>query len=141
MGHKAHNEQPPEEKDEGPRSFAVFLRQIAGGDAEMEASAELQELIRNIRAQAAYNRKAIAGKFTIDLKIACDETGAATIGYEIKTKAPKPKTAPSIFWVTKSGNLTASNPRQMTLGVREVPATPDVPARDVGGEVVAAREA
>jgi len=139
MGRKEHHEKPAEEKDEGPRSFSVFLQSLADGDAHGELGAELQSLVQAVRAQAEYRRKAVAGTLTFTLKVAGTETGMMTVGYEIKAKPPKLKTAESVFWTTKGGNLTPSNPKQPELPIRDVSA-PAVTPKDVAEERPVARE-
>lgn len=139
MGRSDHKEKPPEEGEQ-PRDFSHFFNSLDDGNAAAEASVALQDLVKETAAKAAARMKPLVGTMTVTLAVAIDETGVSRVTYEIKAKPPKHKTQPSTFWVSKGGNLTPNNPRQVELAIRDV-SKPQVPARDVAPVAAAPREA
>jgi len=109
-----------ETNDEGPRSFARFIEQVADGEAQITASAELHELGKALKREASAQNAKVKGKLTLSLSFEADPMGAITVGYDVDMKAPKPKRGGSIFWTTKDGNLSAEHPRQARLPLHEV---------------------
>ena len=139
MPRKEHMDQRPPD-DEEARDFSHFFNSLDEGNAAAEASVALQELVKETSAKAAHRMKALVGTLNIALAVAIDETGVSRVTYEIKAKPPKHKTQPSTFWVSKGGNLTPNNPRQIELGIRDV-SRGQAPARDVAPVAAAPREA
>ena len=113
-----------EKKEEGPRSFARFVEQVADGQCHNDLSQELHELLKVCGNDANARRDVSRGKLTLELSLKVDPEPGRVVGvvYSIKTKHPEKKRPAGLFWLTKGGNLTVENPRQQTLPLREVPA-------------------
>lgn len=110
------------EKEEGPRSFAVFLGKLGDdGEVEKELSQELHELVKTCRKTAQATGAKVKGKITFSLDVTVDHTGPAIVKPDIVVKAPKRRRADAAFWLTKGMNLSADNPKQAELpGLRQV---------------------
>jgi hypothetical protein len=126
-------------EDEGPRDFGRILALLDEGVALCQLSEELQALTKAVVAQGKARQKTVAGRITLTLTLASDETGVVEAAYDISRKDPKPKRSTSLFWTTKGGNLTEHNPRQQVLPLREVAGGRAAP-RDLDQEPAAARE-
>lgn len=113
-----------------PRSFAVFLTTLGGGDAEVQASQELLLIAKAVAAQARAQRKEVKGSLTLKLAFACDEGGVVDVTYAIERKEPKPRRPSTVLWVDKTGNLVTENPKQGRLPIRDV-SSKKGPAREV----------
>lgn len=81
-----------------------------------------------------------AGKLVITLEVKRGTKGAMLIRPEVATKVPEAKPEPTMLWSTPEGNLTADNPKQQKLDLRQVPtdtgeprnlATAPAPAADL----------
>lgn len=108
--------------EEGPRSFSVFLQNIAEGEAEIECARQLQELTRCLMDEMDRRRDKVAGSLNLRVKVLVDTAGHAAISYAVTQSKPARKTSGAIFWVTKGGNLSVSDPRQKDLpGIKAVP--------------------
>lgn len=116
----ATNETKKIDDETGPRAFAVLLQQIADGDAHKQLSEDLQALIKVMTVRSREQCKTVAGALTFTLKLACDESGTLDLAYVIKRTEPQPKRARTVFWADKHGNMTAQNPKQIELGLRDV---------------------
>jgi len=120
-------EQPQEE---GPRDFAVFLRQVADGQCLIDLSSELHELMLTLREEAATSKDGVNGSLSLELKFKVEGNGVVGNTYLIKRKEPAKRRPNSVFWLTGGGNLTAQNPRQLQIPtVRDV--TPTSEEREV----------
>ena len=108
--------------EEGPRSFARFLEQVADGQAQLDLSDELYRLCLRLREEALAQTSAVTGELDLKLTIRVEPTGIVAIAYGIKRKEPAPKRPGSIMWLTEGGNLTPQNPRQQTLPLVDVKA-------------------
>lgn len=125
--------------DEGPRSFAVFIDQLADGRANEDLSVELMRLGQAIRRELDAERDA-KGELNLKLKFKVSRNGIVAITYDIKLKEPPRLTMPGTNWLTDGGNFVGANPRQPTLpGIREVPPRRDE-ARDVGADLRVPKE-
>lgn len=120
--------------DEGARSFARFLEQIADGDAQRALSRELRELCLKLRDEAQGRSAPAKGELTLTLKLKAEPNDVVQVVYDIKTKQPKPIHPSGVMWMTKGGNLSPSNPRQQKLPLKEVGGIERESARDVGDE-------
>lgn len=107
-------------QEEGPRAFSVVLQAIADGEAHQEAGQKLHDLLQTLREHAELNNSSASGKLTLELKVKVDARGAASVGYDVAIVKPATKRVPATMWLTKGGNLTPENPRQMSLGLRTV---------------------
>lgn len=108
-----------EKTDDGARSFARFLQMVDDGVAEAEASDELAELVKTLEAHAEDNGQA-KGQITIVIDMTVNRNGRTDVKHDVKVKKPKKPRAGSVFWVTKTGNLSNKHPRQLKLGLEEV---------------------
>lgn len=134
------NTPTPATEDSGPRSFSVQFQKLGYGDAESVASYELHELIKACQEQALTQVREVSGKLTIEIDLAVDENGEASLAYTIKRKDPKRRTPRTTAYVNKHGHLVGENPKQMALlGVRDASA-PRAAVRDAGEQRPAARE-
>lgn len=119
-----------EHPEEGPRGFAVVLQQVDEGSLHGELSETLQKVTRELAEYADKFTTVAKGAITLTLGFAVDPNGTVTVEGDIKTKLPKARRARSLFWLTKGHNLSAENPRQTKLPLREVPSNRDK-AREV----------
>jgi hypothetical protein len=108
-----------EKVDDGARSFARFVQMIDDGVAEAEASDDLADLVKVLEAHAEDNGQA-KGQITLVIDMTVNRNGRTDVKHEIKMKKPKKPRAGSVFWVTKTGNLSNKHPRQLKLGLEEV---------------------
>lgn len=125
-------------KKEGPRSFARFLEQLADGEALSELTKDLFELINTLHDQADKTNGTAKGAMTFKLDIKVDARGVANINYSNTVKEPKPARPGATMWVTPGGNLTAENPRQPNLPLRDVSGNGS--ARDIDDDRHEARD-
>lgn len=122
------NELPAEE---GPRNFSVFLAHAFDGDANAELSVALQKVLEELRAKAIATQGRAAGSLTFKLDLAVNSKSDLSMGYDVKTKSPKPVRQPCTIWVTEGGNAVFDKPRQQKLPFRDVNAdseTKEAPA-------------
>lgn len=107
--------------------FASYVRDVGDGDLHAALSEKLLEVVKAIEEAEATGQKPSATmtlKLTLSMESGCVKTVPA-----ITTALPKRSLKTSLHFVTPEGNLTRDNPRQMDLGLREVPAAP--PARSL----------
>lgn len=113
-----------ETTDEGARGFSVFLASIGEGQLHAELSETLRDSVKQLEAHALDFGKA-KGELNLKLKISIDrEGGMVVIAPEVTTKIPKPARRAGVFWVDKTGNLIAENPRNKQLPLRAVNPAP-----------------
>jgi len=127
-----------EMEDEGPRSFTRALDAIGDGDFVLEASEDLHRLLQDLRDEARRRHGTAKGTFTLKLTLGVEWNGPVEVKPAITTKADQRKLSKGHLWLTPGGNLTASNPRQQKLALREVGS--GRPPRDVGTDNHEARE-
>ena len=126
------------DRSKGDRSFGVFLAHVRDGELHSELSDVLGELIDKLTTHANARGKA-KGKLAINLSFDVDDRGVVEVKSDVKVVEPKPERGKGVFWIDAEGNLTAKNPRQTELALREVssppmakePATVSTPARSV----------
>lgn len=106
---------------DGPRDFAVFISQLAEGEANGELSKQLHELVVACQEKAEQVAGSASGEIKLNIRVKVDARGVAVVGWESVQKLPKEKRAGATMWVTKGGNLTPENPRQQSMFVKEVP--------------------
>jgi len=130
-------------KEEGPRSFAVFLKGLGDGDAEIECSDQLHELGKLLLAESFARGRSVSGELSIRIAFRAEPNGMVSTAYEVKRKDPKRRTTPGVMWLTEGGNFAAENPRQTVIpgvrvvkdaareaGVREADDGAEAPARE-----------
>ena len=114
----------PEAVDEGARGFGVFIASIGEGQLHAELSETLREAVKSLEAHALDFGRA-KGEMNLKLKISIDrEGGMVVVAPEVTTKIPKPARRAGVFWIDKTGNLIAENPRNKQLPLRAVNAPP-----------------
>lgn len=126
------------DREEGPRSFSAFLRQVDGGSFESELASELHKMNEELQQIASSTMSKAKGELTIVLRFSHLPNGQVDINTDLKTKLPKIQRARSVFWVTRGFNLTPTNPRQESLNFRDVNQA-SAPAREVEQPARAAR--
>lgn len=122
-------------KEEGPRSLLTFLGRLSDGEVEAEGSYQLHELCKRLQEIAQLSHAKAKGKFKLAVNLIADVNGTVGVTYNIETTAPKRPTTPAVFWMTKGGNLSATDTRQLQLRPREVPS-PGRKARDLADQNV-----
>jgi hypothetical protein len=122
-------------KEEGIRPFEAWFRQVDEGALHAEASDEAHRLFAELEDHALASNAKAKGKLTITIDVTASPKGTISVVGNVTRKAPKKKTGESIFWLTKGRNLTAENPRQTKLPLREVP--PPERARELDAEAPA----
>jgi hypothetical protein len=110
------------EDDASTRSFAVLLTQIDDGSLHAELSEELRKVARELADYSANHGGKAKGSIIITLGLTADTDNTVSIVGDVKTKTPKAVRPRTITWIDPAGNLVLSNPKQLKLGVREVPA-------------------
>lgn len=108
---------PPDEPNEGPRSFTRSLEAMQDGVLVHELSLEQFKLLKQLFAQAQEmgpGGKA-KGELTLKLKFEVGNDQTVDIVPEINTKEPKKLRNSTTAWVTAAGNISWEFPRQETL--------------------------
>jgi hypothetical protein len=116
--------------EEGPHSFAHQIALMCDGETNAEASEEMHDLLKRLRAEASARRKKVKGTLKLELTLEVDDNDVVGLSYSIKCKAPEPRRQTQVLWLSKGGNLSPENPRQQKLPLREVGGR-DEPAREV----------
>lgn len=127
------------QQEEGPRSFGVFLQEMAEGETEQDISVEMFTLLKKLKEAAIAKDGEVKGELNIKFKFTVPATGPAKIVPVIDHKAPKVVRTPGHFFFTKGGNLTLHNPKQGSLPLREVKGPAE--AVEVDHDAIDAREA
>lgn len=110
---------------EAPRSFVKFVDDLSDGLFAREAGEELFALGDALYSLALDTGTTTKGEIKVTFKIEVQKSGAATITPVIDVKRPKKPKLAGVMFMTKGGNFSATNPRQLELGkgvLREVPA-------------------
>jgi hypothetical protein len=94
---------------EGPRSFAVFLRDVGNGTLEVKASEEFHKLAQAVEAEAAKRGKA-KGTLTIKVLIETDDQGNGNVKFAVDSKEPTVVHNGGPAWFTKGSNVTLEPP-------------------------------
>lgn len=98
------------------RPFTEFLVQQANGRTHTELSQALHDLV------AAVQETGKAGKvqLTVDVKLLNkNDDRALTVATTVAVKRPTADAPMSVFFIDTEGNLSRTDPRQMTLPLRE----------------------
>lgn len=122
------------DNETGPRSFIHFLGALGDGLIARDLSENLHDVERKLHDIALATGANAKGEITIKLSFKTDKAGVCTVTPDVKMKLPMKPTTSGIMWHDpKTGHLTASNPRQLTLGkLREVPRARFVDDDDEG---------
>jgi hypothetical protein len=111
-------------KTEAPKGFVVTLGQIDDGCLHAEASEELQRALGELHRHAINTDKDAKGAVTVVVNLKVSPNATVSAHGEVKVKLPKPSRGSTTFFLTKSNNLSLENPKQLQLGLREVPPAP-----------------
>lgn len=103
-----------------PRSFAVFISNLADGDAERDLAGEFFDLLATLRKEAEVAGGAAKGSLTFKLDCNVDIKDKVAIRYSIVTKEPAPARPEATVWLDRSGHVVFENPKQARLPFREV---------------------
>lgn len=125
-------------EDKAIRSFGVFLRGLADGEAELELSDALKELLAASKVEAKVRNTKTKAKLTLELAIEVDPKDTVSFSYDIKRTEPKKLRTGTTMFLTRSGALSHA-PQQVSLPLREV--NQEAEPRDVEDDVGPAREA
>ena len=108
-------------KQEGAKSFAVFLGQCEDGELLSALSQKLQALNAAL-ARHAEQATTARGSLTLKLSLLCDARGVTTVAADVQTVEPKLPRNASVFWQTAGNNLENKNPKQLEMPLRDVNA-------------------
>ena len=98
-------------------SFDEMLRQLDGGSVTQDAAQGLREVV------AACAKTGKAGSFTLTLKIT-SKNNVIEVAPNVDIKPPRAALNGAIFFADDKGGLHRSNPKQVDLPLRSVPAPP-----------------
>lgn len=106
-------DQPSEDQEPQVRPFAAFLQETNKGRTHSELSDRLHELIGAV---VETGRKG-----TLTLQVTVEHTKNAadnqlSVTEQVKLALPKPDVRTSIFFADSEGNLTRTDPDQMSFG-------------------------
>lgn len=109
------------------RPFADFLREQAQGKTHDELGEALYDLAQRVRDTGK------AGTLTLIVKVETMKGDERTlvVSDEIRLKLPEYPRKPSIFYTGPTGNLQRTDPDQLSLPLREVPAAGTTDVREV----------
>jgi hypothetical protein len=124
----------PDQNDRGvrefaaqePKAFGVIFSQLEDGMLQLDATARLAELCAELSRQADAIGKA-KGTFALKLKISAERGGVVDIDADVQIVKPKPARHRSVMWLNGKGALSNENPKQLSLGVRDVSKPAEAP--------------
>ena len=120
---------PSQEDLEGPRGFLHFLERIGYGRAMQNLSEANHELGVALKQAWFDQKKGVKAKLKITISYAVDpEDGSVSIDLDYDVKKPKRLKPGCGMFITKGGNFTLDNPRQVELQLG--PRAVSIPARD-----------
>jgi hypothetical protein len=111
--------------EEGVKPFAAIFQEHRNGSVHDDASKLLAEVVQACVETGKKGQLSI--KVTISPKADSDYLEVA---FDVEPKTPRHGAKPSIFYATKGGSLLRENPRQMRMGIREVPMSITEPTPD-----------
>jgi hypothetical protein len=106
--------------EEGPRSMVRFLATLSDGELEAEGSYELHELVKRLQEVSMMTHAKAKGTLKLKLNLVADTSGTVAVFYTIDVVQPKKPTTAAVYWMTKGGNLSATDTRQLELRPRSV---------------------
>jgi hypothetical protein len=120
---------------EGPRSFAVFVRDAANGTLDTRVSEELHTLAQAIEDEAMKRGKA-KGTLTLKIMIDADDQGNGNMKFAVDSKEPTIVNNGGPVWFTKGSNVALEPPgkevRIRDVSMKRGESTPD-PVDEVDG--------
>jgi hypothetical protein len=112
------------------RSFGALMQSLEDGQLHADLSDKLHELNGKLVRHAESTGKA-KGELVLKLKFNADNGGTVEIDCDLTIKEPKPARSRSVMWLTKESHLSAENPKQTKLPLREVAQPKAEEARSV----------
>jgi hypothetical protein len=112
------------------RNFGGLLQSLEDGQLLVDLGRKLDELTIKMMLEANATGSA-TGELRLTVKLKADGHGIVQADSKIDMKEPKPARAKSVLWMTLEGKLTAENPKQIKLPLREV-VRPENPVREAG---------
>jgi hypothetical protein len=102
--------------------FAVFLIQHSRGEAHVQVSSELRELLSAVQ---EHGRKgSLTLKVTVEPPKGHVDGQPLLVAVESELKAPRPVAPPAMYFVDDDGRPTRNDPRQTAaFDVRDLPTT------------------
>mgnify|MGYP000857370639 CR=1 FL=1 len=99
----------------------TLLCELDAGQFNTRASEAMRELLGKLHARAQEDSDA-SGKLSLEITFGVARSGKVEARASFKTNAPAPRCEASTFYVTNRGRLSARDPRQMKLPIRETKA-------------------
>jgi hypothetical protein len=72
----------------------------------------------------------VKGDLKLHIRLVAETNSTVTVIYAIDAKPPKSLVTPALFWLTRAGNLSVKDTRQLELRPREVPGPRREPPRE-----------
>lgn len=108
-----------EEAEVFSRPFADWLREQAGGKSHDELSDALYDLVQRVKD----TRKTGTLTYTVKVGLLKGDADVILIEDQIKLRPPEHDRKPSMFYTDRAGNLSRTNPDQLSFdSLREVPS-------------------
>jgi hypothetical protein len=107
------------ESESGPRSFAVFIREICSGEIEKEAAATMQSLLSVLEDEATQKAGKAKGSLNLTLAFEVDNKGNCSVAFNVEKKEPKKLRGGGVCWIGSGSNYSLDPPRRRQ-GIREV---------------------
>lgn len=102
--------------------FAGLMQRLDEGAILAECSDELRRVTLELSELADATNSPRKGTLTLVLSITARPNATVDVHAEVKAKTPRAPRAGSTFWATAGGGLSAANPRQDRLPIRDVDA-------------------
>lgn len=99
----------------------TLICELDAGNFNVRASDAMRELLAKLHHRAQEDSDA-SGKLSVEITFAVSRSGKVEVRASFKTNAPAPRCEASTFFVTNRGRLSARDPRQMKLPIRETKA-------------------
>jgi len=117
------NEQDTSRESDGDAfgTLDTLLCELDSGNFNTRASDAMRELLAKLHQRAQEDSDA-GGKFSLEITFAVARSGKVETRASFKTNAPAPRCEATTFYVTNRGRLSARDPRQMKLPIRETKA-------------------
>lgn len=99
----------------------TLVCELDAGNFNTRASDAMRELLAKLHQRAQEDSDA-SGKLSVEITFAVARSGKVETRASFKTNAPAPRCEATTFYVTNRGRLSARDPRQMKLPIRETKA-------------------
>jgi hypothetical protein len=127
----------PADQPPPPRTFGALLAALDEGRLHSELTETLDEVAAELYRWAVNNGGKAKGEMSLKLSFEAASDNTIVIVGKVTHKTPPEPTGRTIVWLGSDSKLHLANPRQLKLGVREVPA----PTRAAEAPAAAARAA